>query len=174
MQKRLFLTLGVLLSSCLPAGAQTRLTRLGVLQERPASRTTLLAAATTHFPLTTLPPTPPLAERPARLAALLALMHNRDRSLERLSPVEVFKTPFVRQMRLPVAPLWGGRLQLDGFASTSRMENVLGPGGRVPRANTSYGISLAFRLGRGAHADHLVERCRCLASVVGAGRGCGL
>ncbi len=127
---------------------------------------TLVRAAPTQLPLATFPPAPPLAERPARFTALLAAAYNRDGSPESLSAVEVVKTPFVRQARVTVVQLWGGRLQLGGFASTSRMENVLlgysasgdlagfgvsgqgHPGVTVPHGNKSYGVSLTFRLGR--------------------------
>ncbi len=171
----LFLTLWVLLSSYLPARAQTRSAQLSLMQEGPAPRMTLLAAASSPLPLTTFLPGRPLAERPARFTALLAAVYNRDRSPEGLSSVEVLKTPFVRQARVTLVQLWSGRLQLGGFISARRMENVLlgysasgdlpgfgvsrqgHPGARVPRADRSYGLSLTFRLGCDAHAERRVE-----------------
>ncbi len=182
MQKQLILVLGVLLGSYLPAGAQTRSAQLSLVQERPPPRI-LLAAAPSHLSLTTFLPAQPLAERPAHFTVLLAAVLNRHRSLDHLSPVDVMKTPFVRQARVSIVQLWGGRLQLGGFASTHHMENVLlglsgsagllgfrisHPGG-VPRADKSYGLSLTFRLGDDAHTDRRVEGCRCLA-----GHGCRL
>jgi|GEM_PF-1329817 len=184
MQKQLILVLGVLLGSYLPAGAQTRSAQLSLMQERPPPRI-LLAAAPSHLSLTAFLPAQPLAERPARFTVLLTAVLNRQRSLEHLSPVDVVKTPFVRQARVGVVQLWGGRLQLGGFASTSQMENVLlgfaGSGGLpgsrvftqglagagVPRASRSYGLSLTFHLGGDAHADRRVEGCRSLAWIVG-------
>ncbi len=176
MQKQLILVLGVLLGSNLPTGAQTRFAQLSLMQERPPPRI-LLAAAPSHLSLTTFLPAQPLEERPARFTVLLAAVLNRHRSLDHLSPVDVMKTPFVRQTRVSVVQLWGGRLQLGGFASTHHMENVLlglsgsagllgfrisHPGG-VPRADKSYGLSLTFRLGGDAHTVRRVEGWRCLA-----------
>ncbi len=166
MQKWLIVPLGVLLSSCLSAAAQTPATQVLLIQAPSAPLMTLVRAAPTQLPLATFLPAPPLAERPARFNALLAAAYNRDSSPEPLSAVEVVKTPFVRQARVAVVQLWGGRLQLGGFVSTSRMENVLlgysAPGGlagfgvsgqghpgvTVPHGNKSYGLSLTFRLGR--------------------------
>jgi hypothetical protein len=188
MQKQLILVLGVLLGSYLPAGAQTRSTQLSLMQERPPPRI-LLAATPSHLSLTSFLPVQPLAERPARFTVLLAAVLNRHRSLEHLSPVDVVKTAFVRQARVGVVQLWGGRLQLGGFASTHHMENVLlglsgsadllgfrisHPGVGMPRANRSYGLSLTFRLGGDAHTDRRVEGWRCLTWIVGAGHGCRL
>ena len=187
MQKRVLLTLGVLLSSCLPAGAQTRWTQLSLMQQRPTP-ITLLAAAPTHLPLNTFVSAQLLGEGPARSSALPAAAYNRERTLE-LSPVEMVKTPFVRQERVTVVKFWGGRLLLGGVASTNRMENVLlgfsssgglpgprpftqgHPGTTVPHEGKNYGINLTFRLGRNAPTDGPVEGCRCLAWIVSAVRG---
>ncbi len=170
MRKRFILTLGMLLGTYLPATAQTLSTQLGFTQERPAPMI-LLAAAPTQWLLASFLPVRPLAERPARLTALLAAAYNRDSSPERLSSVEVVKTPFVRQVRATVVQLCGGRLELGGFTSTSRMENVLlgfsasgglagfgvsgqgHPGATVPHGNRSYGISLTLHLGRDADVE---------------------
>ncbi len=167
MQKQLILALGVFLSSYLPAGAQTRSTHLSLIQERPPPGTTLLAAAPKPFFDDYLSPARPLAQPTAHFIVSVTAAYNRDRSPSWLAPVEVVKTPFVRQVRVTVVSLWGGRLQLGGFASTRRRDNVLLgfpgfggpalPGVRVPRANRSYGLSLTFRLGRDAHADRRVK-----------------
>ncbi len=179
MQKQLTLVLGVLLGSYLPASAQTHSTQLSLMQERPPPKMTLLAAASSHLPLSASLPTRPLAEHPAHFTTLLAAVLNRGGSLDRRSPIEVYRTPFVRQTRVTVVQLWSGRLQLGGFASRRQMENVLlgllgpnllgHPGARVPRANKSYGLSLTFRLGRDAHTGRRMETCRCLSWIVGAG-----
>ena len=172
MRKRFILTLGLLVSSYLSAVAQTRPAQAGLMQESPAPMTTLLVAVPTQLPLATFLRAWPLAERPARFNALLVAEYDRDRSPEPLSAVEVVKTPFARQARVAIVQLCGGRLQLDGFASTGRMENVLlgysasgghagfgvsgqgHPGATVPHENRSYGISLTFHLGpMTQHAD---------------------
>lgn len=177
--KRLFLTLAVLLSSYVPAGAQTRSAQLSLIQQRPAP-ITLVAAAPSHLPRTAFSPAQPLAERPAGFTALLVAVHDRN-TLERLFPMEVVRTPFVRQVRMEVARFWGGRLQLDGFESTRYMENVqLGLSGSgfrnprggafVPRADSVYGITLRFRLGREGQTKARAEGWSCLARLVSPGR----
>lgn len=189
MQKQLILVSGVLLGGYLPAGAHTRFAQLSLMQERPPPRI-LLATAPSRLSLTAFLPAQPLAERPAaRSIGLLAAVLNPHRSLEHVSVVDVVKTPFVRHTRVGIVQLWGGRLQLGGFASTHHMENVLlglsgsagllgfpipHPGVGMPRANMSYGLSLTFRLGGDAHTDRRVEGWRCLAGIVGAGHGCRL
>jgi hypothetical protein len=188
MQKQLIPVLGVLLGSYLSAGAQTRSAQFSLVQEPPPPRI-LLAAAPNRLSLTAFLPAQPLAERPARFTVLLAAVLNRHRSLEHLSPGDVVKTPFVMQTRVGIVQLWGGRLQLGGFASTHHMENALlglsgsadllgfrisHPGVGVPRANRSYGLSLTFRLGGDAHTGRRVQGWRCLPWIVGAGHGCRL
>ncbi len=161
MGKRFILTLGVLLSSHLPAAAQTRPAQVSLTQESPAPIMTVLVAVSAQWPMATFLPARPLAERPARFHALLAAGYNRDRSPEPLSAVKIVKTPFARQARVAIVQLCGGRLQLDGFTSTSRMDNVvLGysasgghPAMTAPHGNRSYGISLTFHLGRDPDAD---------------------
>ncbi len=187
MQKQLILVLGVLLGSHLPGSAQTRSAQLSLMQERPPP--ILLAAAPSPSSLIAFLPAQPLAERPTRFTVLLAAVFNRHRSLEHLLPLDVVRTPFVRQTRMDLVQLWAGRLQLGGFASTHHMENlVLGPsdavgplgvrishpGGWSPRADRSYGLSLTFRLGGDAHTRRRVEGWQCLAWIVGAGHGCRL
>jgi hypothetical protein len=160
IQEKHILALAVLLSSCLPASAQTRPAQLSLLQEPSPQRMILLAAASSHPPLFAPPPVRPIAERPAPPAALLVVAYKRYRKPERLFQMETIQTPFVSQSSVTLVQLWGGRLQLRGFGSIHRMGAVLngfsGPGVsrylelRVPRARTSYGASLTFHLGRDA------------------------
>jgi hypothetical protein len=159
MQKQLILVLGALLGSCLPAGGQTLSALLDLTQKRSAPGMTLLAASSRDLPLTTVMPARSLAESPVRLPVVLAVVHYRNPNLKRPPrvPVELIQTPFIRQVRVSLVQLWGGRLQLDGFASAMSMKNVLDgpsnsghPGVMQPRAAGVYGISLSFRLGRDA------------------------
>lgn len=127
----------------------------------------LFPAAPTYLPQSAFLPTWPSGKPPTHFTLLPAATYNSAPSLQRLFPVEVFRAPFVKQVRVTVVRLWGGRLQLGGFASTSRTENgLLGfpgsggsvlPGVRVPRANRSYGLCLTLRLGRDAHAGRGVK-----------------
>jgi len=91
-------------------------------------------------------------------------LDERDQVLERLSPVIKVKTLILTQVSLPLVHLWDGRLELDAFQSTLRLQNVqfgaLGyaampdfplpqqnfPGGR--RSVHLSGVSLNFHFGR--------------------------
>ncbi len=81
-------------------------------------------------------------------------------------------TAFSTQMRMPIAALWGGRLQLDGFyleVSANGMFRGLRqssavwatPGTLAPRSATSYGIRLSFRM------PHIHTRTLCRYFVGG-------
>ena len=161
MRKRFFFTLAVLLSSCLPASAQTSSVQLSLAQQTPTPRISPLAVASSGLPLTTFAQARPPAERTLLFTAPFGAAYNPGPSLARLSPVEVLSTPFIEQLRLTVLPLYGGRLQLGGIASTTRMQNVLmgffgsqgHPGAKYLLAHTSYGLSLTFHWGGAAHAD---------------------
>jgi hypothetical protein len=187
MQKRLLLTLGLLLSSSLPAGAQAHSAQLSHMQKH-AAQTTLVSTATIHLSENSFVPAPSLEQPPSRFAALLSAVHNRDTSLGLQSTVEVVKTPFVRQVRVTIVQFWGGRLRLDGFESTLRTRNFLlglsesggDPAFRVPHAGAAapraarlYGVSVMFRPGHGPRAQAPTEGWRRLACIAGVGRGCG-
>jgi hypothetical protein len=48
----------------------------------------------------------------------------RDLGLERLSPVTEVKTFILTQLSLPLVQFWDGKLELDAFQSTLRIQNV--------------------------------------------------
>ena len=158
MQKKHILVLGVLLGSSLPASAQTLTARLDLSQTRPAPGMTLLSASSRELPLkkTTLPARS-AAERPFRFPVAFAVVNYRNPELERpvRIPVELNQTPFLRQARVPLLQIGGGRLRLDGIARATSMKEVLDgplntvhPGTMQPRDAALYGISLSFRFGR--------------------------
>jgi len=168
IHNQLILVLGALLSSCLlGAAAAPPTTQDRQWEERSGAIVTLFRAVPTPVTQSTLLLSWPPAKPPAYLTPVSAATKNPACGLQCLFSAEVLRTPFVEQVRVTVVRLWGGRLQLGGFASTSRTENVLlsfsGSGGpalpgvRVPRANRSYGLSLTFRFGRDAHAGRGVE-----------------
>lgn len=95
-------------------------------------------------------------------------------TLEDVLPVRTNDTAFVSQSRVPLAHFWGGRLQIAGFASTVKMENVLlGPAAQgalqslrfAQQARFSsahsidlYGVSVGFRWAPPAEtADHSIR-----------------
>src|SRR5258708_20215400 len=71
---------------------------------------------------------PTTQRNPSNFSYLFAGAYERDQGLnglESLSPMHEVKTLILTQSLLPLAQLWGGRLRLDGFASTLHIQ--LGP-----------------------------------------------
>lgn len=101
------------------------------------------------------------SEGTRQLPAFHFAEYKSSHTLEDLLPVRTNDTAFVSQSRVPLAHLWGGRLQIAGFASTIKMENVLlGPAGEsalqslrfaqqarfsAARSIDLYGVSVGFR-----------------------------
>jgi hypothetical protein len=169
MQKGLILVLGVLLNSYLPGTAQTPATQVLLMQEGSAPLSTLVRAVPAQSPATTFVPPQGPRKPPAHLIVRLAAAYKYD--------LEVVDTSFVKESRVPVVQLWGGRLHLDAFESELNMGNALlgpsasgHPGVQVPREVVLYGISLRFRLGRDAQRGSRAEIWQCLARIVGSGR----
>ncbi len=94
---------------------------------------------------------------------------------QRLPAVYQEDTPFSSQVRMPVADLWRGRLQFDGFYREISAESVTRglpqssgvwwatPGSLAQRSATSYGIRLSFRM------PHIHTRTLCRYFVGGCG-----
>ncbi len=111
------------------------------------------------------------AEHPAALQPLLA--ETKSQSLQTLrtplaivagtagdpsiavrmaATLEEMRTPFLKQVRVPLISIWSGRVQLSGFRSVSAPGGSLvpqrQPGVRVPGNNRSYGLSLRVRFSK--------------------------
>ena len=177
MQKWPILRLGVLLSSCLSAAAQTPPTQVVLIREPSAPLLMLVRVVPAQLPSAPVPSAPPAGKTLVGPTALLALAASPERGLKRLLSIEVVKTMFATESRVPIVQLPGGRLQLDGFTSTYHMKTLLlGPSGlghpgvRAPRSAWVYGISLRFPLGRDARRDRRADGWQRLARMVGAGR----
>ena len=188
MHKRFILLLSVFLGSRVLTAAQTPVPELVPAQE-------LVASIVTAAPAPLLAVSFLLPENPGKSAAhfsyLFAGAYERDQGLEglaSLSPMREVKTLFLTQSLLPLVQIWGGRLRLDGFTSTLRMQNVqLGPsaaGGLQdsrllrqgypggPRSVDLYGVSLSFHFGRDAQIGRPAQIWQCLARIVGRRKGC--
>ena len=103
----------------------------------------------------------------------------RDLGLERLSPVIKIKTLILTQVSLPLVQLWDGKLELDAFQSTLRIQNVqfgaLGYGGisqqNFPGGSRSVhfsGLSLNFHFGRVERTRRPTQAWRCVPRIVAA------
>ena len=105
----------------------------------------------------------------------------RDLGLERPSPVIKIKTLILTQVSLPLVQLWDGKLELDAFQSTLRIQNVqlgaLGmPDSRLPQQNFPggsrsvhfSGLSLNFHFGRVERTPPPKQAWRCVPRIVAA------
>ena len=180
--KRYIVLLGIFLGSLAPAAAQTPAPRF-VLADKPnAPTTTMLRSA----PAPSLKASFLLKQDPekslAHFSYPFAEANEREYSTERLPPMDGIKTPLFTQSSLPLVQLWSGRLQLDAFRNTLRVQNVqldpLGYGGALdrrprqtypggPRSVDLSGISLSLRFGRGARTERPAQAWRCVSRIVG-------
>ena len=106
----------------------------------------------------------------------------RNLGLEHFSPVVKLKTLILTQVSLPLLQLWDGKLQLDAFQSTLRIQNggfgALGypamPDPRLsqqtfPSGSRSVhlsGISLNFNFGRVEQRPSLRQAWKCVPRIV--------
>lgn len=178
MQKRLILGIGVLLGSCLSTAAQTHRAQFVLSREPSTPLVMVVQTMPAQLPPALLPPVEPVEKTLVGFTALLALAETPDRGLRRFFSVEVVKTAFATESRVPILQLPGGWLQLGGYASTHNLGNVrfgpsaLGhPGVWIPRSAWAYGISLRFRLGGDAQAEGRADGWPRLAWLIGPGRG---
>ena len=110
--------------------------------------------------------------------------NERDHELERLSPIRKDKTLIFTQLSLPLVQLWDGKLQLEAFQSTLRVQNVqfgaLGYGAmpdfRLPqqdfpggsRSVHLVGVSVNFHFGRVERTRRQTQAWRCVPRIVAA------
>jgi hypothetical protein len=183
VRNQLILVVGVLLSSCVPAEAQTLPTQVLLAVARPEPATMLVRASVSYFPpkvsLTDWLPRTPVAQFTDIPA------YNPDDLESRLMMEEV-RTLFLTESRLAVVQFWKGHLHLDGFDSTVHMQSIrLGPSGSgglppshdqagVARSVGLDGISLSFRFGRDEQTRRKPQVWRCLAWIRGESHGCPL
>jgi len=114
----------------------------------------------------------------------LSRTYERDDRLERLSPMVTVKTLIFTMSSLPLVQLWDGKVQLEAFQNTLRIQNVqISPieyGGmpsfRVPQqtfpgASRSVhlsGVNLNFHFGRVERARRPTQAWRCVPRIVAA------
>ena len=92
------------------------------------------------------------------------------------------KTLLFTESSVPLARLWSGRLQLNGFQNTIFIQNLqvdpVGYGGALdlrpprriypggPRSVELVGVSVSFHFGREARAEGSMQAWRCVARMV--------
>lgn len=114
----------------------------------------------------------------------LSRTYERDDRLERLSPIVKVKTLIFTQSSLPLVQLWGGKVELEAFQNTLRIQNTqIGPVGYgatptfgVPqqmfpgksRSVHLLGLSLNFHFGRVERTRRPTQVWRCAPRIVAA------
>ena len=114
----------------------------------------------------------------------LSRTYEHNDRLERLSPIVKVRTLIFTRSSLPLIQLWGGKVQLEAFQNTLRIQNVhigpIGSGGmpnfRVPeqtfpggsRSVHLSGLSLNFHFGRVERTRRPKEAWRCVPRIVAA------
>jgi hypothetical protein len=165
--KPFILLLGILLSSCRTV-AQTPAPRNLLVQEQAAPTIRILPTISTALPAFSFLLSQGLERSNVRFSLPFAGAYPRDYRLDHLSPMDEVRTLILTQSSLPLLQFWGGRLQLDAFQSTLRIQNGLLGGMRGSRlAGQNYagamgsihlsGLSLRFRFGREARTGHPVR-----------------
>ncbi len=189
MHLRHLVLAGAILASAMPAAAQGTLARL-VLAPKPPRASAALPRVefgrrefTTPWQLRRNGGSFSLrASSVVPASSLLPSTYTREIELPVLPKLQQTNTLFMTQARLPVAAFGSGRVQLAGFGSTLVMGNVeLGPSGSGglldfhpyrhyqpgdPRSVESYGLSLAFHLGRNSEAAHPTEIWRTINRLI--------
>jgi hypothetical protein len=176
MQRQLILVAGLLLSGCVPAGAQKLATQVLLAQARPAPTTMLVSA----LPIPFLPNAPLASGRENRLRRpqfFSSPAYEPDHDPESRPLIEAIRTPFLTESHVVVVQFWRGHLQLEGIQGTLHMQNPhFGPpGSNPPRSHDQAGlvnsfgldgIGVVFRFGRDAQTGRQPQVWRYLASIM--------
>lgn len=188
MYKPFILLLGIFLGSQRLAVAQTPPPEIVLAQENVAPITSMLPTSMLPTVSTALPAFSFLLfedlKSNAHFSRQLAGAYQRDFSLDHLSPINEVRSLILTQSSLPLFQFWGGRLQLDAFQSTLRIQNgqlgLVGTGG-MPNSRLSgqiypggppsvhlSGVSLNLLFGRDARIGHPAQLWRRLSGMIGA------
>jgi hypothetical protein len=183
MHKRFILLLGMFMGSQAVAG------QISVLRIAPAQKPVApVIVVFRREPMTLLAPSFLLSHERENAFAHTSLrfsgFEERDQMLERLLPVIKVKTLILTQVSLPLVELWNGRLELDAFQSTLRIQNMqLGPLGYAApadfllpqqnfpgglRAIHLSGLRLTFHFGRVEGTRRPTRAWRCVRPIVAA------
>jgi hypothetical protein len=163
--------LGILAGSQVPSAGQEPAPQVVLAQKQVAPVITAFRAESTAL----LAPSGLLSQdfenSLAHSSPLILGPYERKHGLEHLSPIRKVKTLILTQSSLPLVQLWDGKLQLDAFQSTQRIQNVqfgaLGYGAMSRSVHLS-GLTLTFQFGRVGRTQRPTEAWRCVPRMVSA------
>jgi hypothetical protein len=180
--KRFIVLLGIFLGSFVPAIAQTPAPRFAVAHEPVAPTATIFRPTSAPSPKASFLLKQDPEKSPARFSYLFAGANDPEYSMDRLPPTDDIKTLLYTRSNLPLVQLWSGRLQLEAFQTTLRVQNVeldpMGYGGALdrhprqtypgnPRSVDLTGISLSFHFGRDVRTERRTQGWRHISRIVG-------
>ncbi len=176
--------LGILAGSQVPSAGQIPAPQIVLAQKPVAPVITEFRAESTRLLAPSLLLSQNFENSPAHSSLLIPGRNERDNRLERLSPVTRLKTLIFTQSSLPLVQLLDGKLQLEAFQSTLRIQNVqLGPLGygalqdfRLPQQNFQggsrsvhlSGLSLTFHFGAVGRTRSPTQAWRGVPRIVAA------
>lgn len=185
MYKRSIVLLGMFLGSHVSAVAQAPAPRIVLPQilVAPTMMRFQEVSVSTPLPAASLLLYQDSGKSLSNFRRVFAEAYERDQVIKHLSPMVEVKTLFFTRSSLPLLHFWGGRLQLDAFLSTLRIQTMqtvpLGYGSNQgfrplrqgypdsPRSVHLSGFSLNFYFDRDARMAHPTQAWPRLSKIVG-------
>jgi hypothetical protein len=182
--KWLFLLFGIWPVGHALEAAQTPAAHSVLAEENDAPMITLLRTVSAPVQFATVLRRGNLGTSSVHFGYLLGGEYKPKDSLVSLWPIQHVKTLIFSSQSLPLVRLWGGRLELDAFQTSLRIQYALlepsGYGGmqdfRLPQQSFPgrpsavhlAGLSVNFHFGRNWRPEHSLQGLRCLPRIVGA------
>jgi hypothetical protein len=128
MRNQLILVIGLTVCGCLPAEAQTIAKVIFLAQPRSGPMMLLSKPPPPKSPpRKVFPAINPPPKSLLRFTRISTATYDPERNLEDRLAITLDRTPFVTESTIPVAELWGGRLQLEGFDTTRTRDPQFAP-----------------------------------------------
>lgn len=139
--------LGILVGSQVLSAAQIPTPQIVLAQKPVAQVITAFRAESTPLLAPSLLLSQSFESPLVHSSFLISGQYVRDYGPERLSPITKVKTLIFTRSSLPLVQLWDGKVQLDAFQSTLRIQNVQFGALGASRSVHLSGLSLTFHFG---------------------------
>ena len=176
--------LGILTCSQVPSAGQNPAPQIVLQQKQVVPVITAFRAESTPLLAPSLLLSRDFENSFAHSSLLILGPYEREHGLESLSPIRKVKTLILTQSSLPLVQLWDGKVQLDAFQSTLRIQNVqFGALGydamshsilsqqnfpSAPRSVHLSGLSLTFHFGSVGRTQRPTQPWRSVPRIVAA------
>lgn len=175
--------LGILVGSQVPSAGQIPTPQIVLAQKPVAPVIAAFRAESTPSLAPSLLLSKDFKNSVAHSSFLVPGPYEREDGLERLSPVKKVKTLIFTRSSLPLVQFWSGKVQLDAFQTTLRIQNVqFGTlGGAVPdfrlaqqdfpggsRSVHLSGLNLTFHFGRVGRTRGPMQIWNCVPRIAAA------